>query len=548
MKRFALSLAVFLAAGLSLSAQSVDRARIRAAVSLPEVSCMIKMGWDDSGARDERGKRTDHAANAARYRARLNGSAADGETYIRLAVCYAALKDEPRRLDACRRAEQVLHPYRDTNDPQKAQLVAQYASAVRALGGAGNAAHGEEYARRAVRLDPKNWYCHEELGWTCVRKIVPALCGEELSKFDMNKFMHAITRQRPGPAQLDAATRALDEARVCFAEVYRLAPRKREALMSCFNFVASDQLLTRLLDGLSGRAPGNAANVVVSAGRLAAELAELCPDDICWQAQAATFTVLADLAKTPTGAGAISKVSPECRKALRKYFERLEKGTQNADAEAAAYCHTMIATLCFITNDESGFFRHARRAVLLDPSLSVIGEALEAKLLERDDPSALTVSRDRLRRNPTARNYFLTAKTLTVFGRLGEAEWLLRTAVELHPGDLYCTLGLAATLLQSERDEALLEAKELLLRGYRMVRPDTPSNLQRDGAMLWVALQALSGNRDNASQLLRRWEQLDSQNERIRKLRDVVGPEHTVTVPPPQPLIIPAGLQTPRQP
>lgn len=532
MKRFALSLAILLAAGLSLSAQTIDRAKIRAAVYLPEVSCIVKMGWDDGGARDARGKRIDQAADVTKYHAQLNGSAADGATYLKLAGCYAALKDEPRRLDACRRAEQILQPYRETQDPMKAELVTHYSAAIRALGGEGSTARCEEYARRAVRLNPKCWLCRGELGWVCLRKIVLALGAEETTSFEMNKLMQAIARRRPSPEQLDAATKALDEARDCFAQIHRLAPREYAALTSCFNFAASELILGQLLEGLRGRGPRNTADMVQPAGRLATELAELSDDHICWQAQAATFTVLEDLARAPVKGGEKPVVSPQCCRAIQKYLDRLAKGTRSTDTETAAYCHAMIATLHITTGDEAAFFTHARRAALLDPSLTVISEALEGKLLGDDDPAALAVSRDRLRRAPTARNYFLTAKTLALLGRVGESEWLLRTALEKHPDDLYCMLGLAATLLLQERDDAQPEVKELLLRGYRLVRPETPPALRRDGAMLWVAMQALSGDLGTAQTLLRRWEQTEPNGERIKRLREALGP----------PTIVPAGF------
>jgi tetratricopeptide (TPR) repeat protein len=534
LKRSSILLVAILLITSPLAAQPVDKAKLRAATTLPSVTSFLKIGSDDLDRREPSGKKIDFARKIAGLNKRLDGSARDADVYLDLAECYRVVKDDDKRTLAGHKAGEVLQPLLDKAGPADGRLLATYCKALWVCE-PDEVAKREKWCRQASRIAPAEWRCWAQLGNLGVSKFYAILNGagdKALRPGTMKTMLADLVALHPSTASVDAAARCLEESSQCYAQVRRLAGHDPEAIFACFgSFDSVEPFLVQTIDVLRGLPPKALLRRDHTWVKDATELADLYPDNMMWQMQGALWEMGFAMAERPVPSPAEASkapcITPAGRKAVQKYLDRLARGGQNEDAQAAAYCHRGLAYFHMNLEEIDAAVKAGRRALELDPDLPEVWELLGVvAAMQGQKAEAVEIFRSALKRFPTAHNHYLVAKALAKADRLPEAEQELRDALKAFPDDLTCMAGLAAILiLRSDKADTLPEAMQLMQTVNYQVQPDKlPSDLVQDLTALTVICEGLTNHEDQARSLLAAMLRRVPETAELRKIREALGP------------------------
>jgi tetratricopeptide (TPR) repeat protein len=533
-KRLTIVLSAILLFTHPLTAQTVDKAKLLAATYLPTITAWMKVSSDDLDQREPCGKRIDNAKKIADLKKRLNGTAGDGEVYLDLAECYAVLKDEVKRAEMGRKAEEILRPHVDKAGPADGRLLAAYCTALWVIEPV-NLPKREKWCRLATQLAPGEWRCWAQLGNLGQSRffyILNSANGKAPEPGSVKTKLPDLVALHPSAASVDEAERCLGETRKCFAEVRRLAPHDPVALTACFRlFDGHDVSLGQTIDVLRGLPMVTTPRRDIAWVDDSFELAELYPDNMTWQMQAClwamTFAFMDTPVPSPANADKAPWISPQGRQAMQKYLDRLIKGGENKDPQAAAYCQRALAYFYTNVRESKSAEAAARRTLELDPDWPEVWDLLGIFLYEQDrQAESLEVLRSALKRFPTAHSYMMLAKTLGRNDQLPEAEKVLRDAVKAFPDDLTCMGGLAAVLiLRSDKADTLPEATRLMQAVNYQIEPEKlPTDLVRDLTALTVIIEALTNHEEQARSLFAAMMTREPETVELRMIRAALGP------------------------
>jgi tetratricopeptide (TPR) repeat protein len=525
-KRMPIWMLVVLASASPAVSQTVDKEKLRAAAYLPWVNSEIKLGTDALFLRDADGKKTDFALKIDELEKQLDGTLQDAQVYLKLAGYH---KDKARRLQAARKAEELLRPHLQTTDPTKGRLLAEYSQALSFINPDDLKAQ-EKWAAQATRLSPQDWHGWLELGFIRRDRFLRMLYGSDDKATDIDKaaefdsldkvFAELLQRKLPA-ATLGEAGKHLEEAQQCYDKVRSLGARDEGALLACVRYDTDVKYLGQMLARLRGQNVCQTSRDSACVRDLFA-LAELCPENMPCQGNAAVWQLKLAL----HDAGKSDGFAPEVRQALQKYLDRLARGAEGRNAEGAAFCSMPLASLDAVLGDLKASETHTRRALERDSSLVEVWEFLTGCLhVQGRHEEALEVSRACLKRFPTSRNHFILAKGLVKCGRAAEAEPILRDGLKADPDDLYCTLGLVAVLiLGSDKADTLPEAGQRLETATRQLRPMWSRDVIRDLAAMTIIYEGLTDKADKGRSFLRNMLASEPETPELRKIREALSP------------------------
>ncbi|MHB8520552.1 MAG: tetratricopeptide repeat protein [Limisphaerales bacterium] len=160
--------------GLAATPKTIDPAKLRRLVELPEVNVSFGVGYYDtrfvsfhgctrSGNSESPGQaQTDIAA----LRRQLKGDATDAARYSRLGDLYSDADDSTNSDRAYRQAVELYRPQAN-EQPTNARLLVDFGQA---LSDGNQDAESEQVFRQAVRVAPDQWKCWTGLGGALERQ------------------------------------------------------------------------------------------------------------------------------------------------------------------------------------------------------------------------------------------------------------------------------------------------------------------------------------------------------------------------------------------
>src|SRR5262249_16114527 len=125
---------LFLAAFSPLAvAQTLEKAKLRQAIGMPAVSASLGVLFR-AHERDGRGNKLDPVQGRVELEKKLAGARDDGCIYLEQYALYLeCLKDDKKAKVLATKAEAVLRPHMQTNDPKQGYLLTIYATVLEAM-------------------------------------------------------------------------------------------------------------------------------------------------------------------------------------------------------------------------------------------------------------------------------------------------------------------------------------------------------------------------------------------------------------------------------
>jgi tetratricopeptide (TPR) repeat protein len=419
-------------------------------------------------------ERQDPAKRIATLRQSLRGDASDAESYLELSGLY---QDGEHYEEACTKARD-LFLQRLQADPTNGWLRAQYAGVLWT-----QVDEAEAQAHAAVRCAPGDWRCWKAWSVTCYRKMLTTLFGASCRLWDDNRsvqeFFDDLTFSNPGPEALARAEKLLHQAARCMDKAVSLGRDECEAYQSH----AAIQCAVLNWHDMFGRLHNRPVPNWVEEFRKthlirdARRMVRLCPDNPecpIFLARtyfiAAVVTRAADKELQERGFNFDDPkelwhpVPVALKQGEYRALRQLAKLSHHQDPVLAGTAARYASHCCCYTGDVAKAERWAKRAVALDPKCQKNWDVLFLCQDQRGANRELYyVCKKQLKHFPTVRNSLLFASACADLQLLDKAEKVLRHALEQHPDDAHCRLGLAAVLLRkSAKADSLVEAKQCL--------------------------------------------------------------------------------------
>jgi Tfp pilus assembly protein PilF len=507
-------------------AKGVDKAKLRDLIPMPQALYSFQFNTEDFEHREPDGRKKDFAKEAEKLRARLDGSARDAEVYRDLAECYRLRGQEPKRLEAARKAEELLRPLLPKLDD--ARLLAAYCE-VLTITAPSDKKTREKWARRATEIGPKEWRAWVQFGSARFSQFCNAASGQDNYQIPTGASRNVLAdlaRLKPTPAALEAAEKCIQDSRACYDKVRQLAPHDAEARRACYVEEFGLKQLEAVLAVLRGKPPEQRLTRDATVVADAFALARLCPGHAGWQVNAIMWEIaVGEQAARTQLPGGFRPLNPEDRKRAQKYLDRLAKAAENKDDAAAAFCGRYLASMYMRLGEPEAAARYARQALKRDPALAQMAELYAICLDAHGSPAeAIAAAQAWVKLAPGTRAHLVLARGLARSGKLDEAEKALRDALALAPSEPYCTLGLAAVLMRkSNKANTLIEVGELLQRGQAELALGGPLELLGILPGLMVINEGLSDRPDQARELLGRYCAPGQENDFARQVRHALG-------------------------
>ncbi len=528
-------------------AQTFDKARFRQAIELPSIATSLGVHFR-SQERDGQGNLFDPKQKIADLDKKLTGGPDDAEVYLeQRAVYLECLIDIKSSRERVAKAEAILRPHLQSNDPRHGHLLSMYGTVMEAMSeGAwnekltGNKKNSEvipasnveaqfypwndceKIARRAVALSPTDWRTWTYLAHIRQMQIPTILCGgddKRLSRGGRATEAIGMLYMRQASAEhVNEAEAALNDAVQCHDKAKQLAPADPKRQTQRYGFRLTEAILRNAIArsrGKEGPFPMQQLErhvldeLEVTAG--------LHPDNLLWQSQLVHQLVIlgwqtqADefnkKAEADRKAGNVSPpldkkaikvfkaARPEDVTAIRTALGRIEKLADSARGETAAFCYSMLGALCSSMQEHAAVEMYARKALQADPKSQIGGEQLlQSLLLQNKHAEELAAANIVAQNNPSARNCYLKAKAEAYHQRYDLAEVTCLSGLNHNGADLYCLMGLAAVMMHKSDDPQTLQAVgEFLDRARRECRPEAGPLAQTELTYLLTAHQALCG-------------------------------------------------------
>ena len=499
------------------SAQGVDKAKLRETIVLPSLPLAVAVEWNAED-RDAKGKRLDLPTRLDELHKQLKGTEEDATVLLEISLLQKQREQWRERRETLQKIEQLLRPVTQTKSAKQAHLVCLYADVASKLGLI-DSAECLKWAQHAAQLAPDDWRCWTYLGEVRSQQTLEAFFRFRTTPPGGLQSMLADLVKSPPPAQaIITAEECLDEAKACYDHARKLAAQIPQRQEKRFSFRTFETLLRNTLCALRNQPP--AAPQLMYDPALLDELkamAELVPDHVGWQAQAAHALVFAVLKKQAPKDGVPAPLTAEEKTRVQPYLERLQKGAASTDPDSAAHCRCVLMALHQLMGDSASVVRFAAQTLQADPKCDSAWDGWEMVLLEQKrDKEAGEVAKARSERAPSGRSHYLWARHLAERKDWRATEDALRAGLKLDPENVHCMLGLAATLMQAgDRPEAMAQAGELVRRAQVFLRPEMPTSLHHECELLSAVQQALSGQTAIARLVLQGLHAADGRNARV---------------------------------
>lgn len=508
--RTSLTLIALLLVSPQAQAGSIDKAKLRQLIELPETSVFVGIGYSTTLGFYFTEHKPDPRVEIARLQKELKGDASNAERYLRLQQLYSKAGRHKESDDAnatavalCRKQVRE-HP----DDMHWLALLGD------ALVSGGEVQEGEALLRRAVKEAPKEWRAWLALG-ECVDNLsIRAVMGE--NKFSFH-FLHSkllsssLLEKKPMPEQVAKMRKLRAEARRYYDRAIELVPRETAPYSRRLGSRWIHAAFDAALDGHKDKKVSILA--IFATPECVADMAciaRLSPDDPSIVGSSLLIAFLAGLQqKKETASDAPSSIEEflaeqkrtlldrlpgESGTSARWSMQRLEQLTEHADKTVAATASELLADMLMVMKkfDEdrdssrgsmglmggaglgedapatldkntAAIVKHLRRVVQLDPSRDTAWDLLTALLVKaKHTREALEIGQKRLKIKDNAHNRFSLAKIYAEDKQWAEAARHLRTAVQNDPQHLDSRLALITVLLKSDKTAALKEAGEQL--------------------------------------------------------------------------------------
>ena len=495
---------LFLAAFSPLAlAQTLDRAKLRQTIEMPAVSASLGVQFR-AHERDGRGNKFDPVQRISDLQKKLTGAPDDASIYLEQYALYLdCLKDDKKAKELAAKAEAVLRPYVQTNDPKQGYLLTIYATVLEVM--VENPwSDCEKWARRAVSVAPQDWRTWVYLAHTRQQQIPAILVGgddKSLTKYRRTQeILAALYQRRLRSEHVGEAEKVLNESLQYHDKAKALAPNDAKRQEQRYGFRFAEITLRNAICVYRSQKP--AYPLVQLERTLLDELqaaARVQPEHLLWQSQLAHQLIILGWHQHQDKNGKLAKTfrpaRPEDMQAIREALGRIEALANEAKGESAVYCYSMLAALCSSMQDNAAAEKHARKMLQLDPKNQMAAEQLQqALLLQERKADQLQAAQTLAETSRTPRNCFLLAKVLVLNQRYDMAEQMCLAGIKLDPSDVHCLLGVAALAMRKGDDVASLKlAQDLLDKARRELRPESGTDLYVELDYLTAIHQALSG-------------------------------------------------------
>lgn len=473
--------------------------KLRQVARLPAME--VRMGTWSSNAFETAGRELSIKIN----KDALNGTDADGERYLEIAVAHRAADRPQQAKEAYIAAQDIFHRRLAANTNDISALV----GLSRILT---NSAEGAVLLRRAIQVAPTN-----AQAWFQLSKGLYFDCFEKLGLTKAETFSHedlgnAVIRT----ADIDLVRKLQPiqaEAAHCATQAVRFAPQSAEFYRQRGFCRVFDSLVNLRLSGK----PMDRSNVTqtawsaefVSDMEKAAELDRDNPEAwqylfMCKMANSGFHQPEFDWAHFRTNNQPfINRIVGE--------LERLAKDTNPIIAVTAL---RWLINVEFMQDNYARMVVACRELLRLDPSFEDVRKTLVPALLWSEQYNeAVREAQAQLQVADTARNRLVLAMTHEYAKQWKEAQTHVRKAAEMDPANGPAKLALAVVML---KDGKLAEARELL----NDIAPDTEYAAQM--AYVQGLYWAMKGSRSLARTHLERAVELDPSDRRIVEVLNVV--------------------------
>jgi tetratricopeptide (TPR) repeat protein len=482
--RPALAVVVLLAAAVPLSAQQVDKAKLRQTLKLPTIQMMQGIILSSTQGVQLVGQARDAKEEIARITKELKGDATDAERYDELCGYHGELGDKEAAKKAAAKAVELFRT-RLKERPEDGRLLAKLAGSLADVGAADEA---EAIYQRAIQVGAGDWYCWKALGSRRLNQFFRAINTLE----DTDRYVgYAEMRQwlQEGKVSKEAAQKGvalLKEAAACYDKAVELAPNKYDV----YHHRASLGWVLGELEAALYAAAGQKAAAADHAATVSKDLiraAELQPDEPRLMGLAAISLITARA----------GKLSPADQKLLEGYIARVNKLAESADPKVAAAALEIRGFFAMVIGGDLKTAEDCYRKTLkLDPSREIVWDMLTAilALSGRVDESR-QLCHERLAKKANAHNYFLLAKAHGEVKDFAKVEEALLAGLKAEPDDFFCNLGLAAMLLRRDDDPKVKAAVKVYLDRAAAAAKGTEAALkEREVQIVRAAYEALYGD------------------------------------------------------
>jgi tetratricopeptide (TPR) repeat protein len=509
----------------SVSAQGVDKAKLREAAVLPSLPLAVAVEWNAEN-RDARGKRIDQPMRLEVLKKQLKGTEEDALVLLEISLLQKQREEWRERRETLQQIEQLLRPVTQSKSATQAHLVCLYADVASKLGLIDSDAC-LKWAQHAARVAPDDWRCWTYLGEVRSQQTLEAFFRYRTTPpGGLQSMLADLVKSPPTAKAIMTAEECLNEAKACYDHARKLAPQVAERQEKRFSFRTFETLLRNTLCELRNQ-PIVAPRLMYDPALLdeLKAMAELVPDHVGWQAQTAHALIFAVLKQQKTKDGAPAPLTAEEKARVKPYLDRLQKGAASSDADSAAHCRCVLMALHQLMGDTENVVRYAAQTLQVDPKNDSAWDGWEMVLLEQKrDQEAGEVAKARAERAPSARSHYLWARHLAERKDWAATEEALRAGLKLDPENVHCMLGLAATLMKAgDRPEAMAQAGDLVRRAKVYLRPEMPASLHQECELLSAIQQALSGQTAIARLVLQGLHAADARNARVGAALAAVG-------------------------
>ncbi len=482
--RPALAVVALFTAAMPLSAQEVDKTKLRQSLKLPTIQMMQGIILSSTQGVQLVGQARDAREEIARITRELKGDATDAERYDDLCGFYGDLGDKDAAKKAAAKAVELFRA-RLKERPDDGRLLAKLAGSLADVGADDEA---EATYQRAIQVGAGDWYCWKALGSRRLNQFFRAINTLE----DPDRFVgYAEMRQWlvEGKVSKQAAEKGvalLKEAAACYDKAVALAPNEYDV----YHHRASLGWVLGELEAALYAAAGQKAAPADHAGTVSKDLiraAELRPDDPRVMGLAAICLITAKA----------GKLSPGEQKLLEGYIARVSKLAESADPKLAAAALEIRGFFAMVVGGDVKTAEECYRKTLkLDPSREIVWDMLTAILALSGRPDeSKQLCHERLAKKANAHNYYLLAKAHGEVKDYARVEEALVAGLKAEPDDFFCNLGLAAMLLRRDDDPKVKAAVKVYLDRAAAAAKGTEAALkERELQIVRAAYEALYGD------------------------------------------------------
>jgi tetratricopeptide (TPR) repeat protein len=519
------------------AAQSIDQAKLREAIKLPEMSVEFNFKFN---ARNDDASQDPNAQIAAMQKT-LRGDPSDAEIYIKIGNIYNAepVNDQKQAAVVYKKAIPLFRKQLE-KEPKNAWVMAQLGTGLADLG---QDEAAEKMLQEAVRLAPKDWRIWVELGRYQQQRALSPLGLGKAYPADVNEItndaavvtqrLQAIQSQNAPPEQIAQMQKDVNEAQADFDRAVSLNPGAPEPYEARAAFYIGARIFTQsLIDTAQGKKPDDSLPLL---GKMVADLwkaADVAPNDPARQWMAA----LMEITRTPAGVsgdldpakpGGIDRMPVASRQRIHTALDRLSKTADDKDAHKAVVAATGLIWFHYANGDAAQMEKWSKRVLTIDPNNVNGWRALSLAYLYSKRYKEFEVAlQDRLKREDTPFNRLMLAKIYRELSEDALASNAVSAGVQRFPNDLLLNLAVVDVLLKrpdanalKQADAPMAHAQELFAKMSAEDQKVNRSNLN----LTRTAYLARNGKVSVAKQVLQNVLNDDADNKNAKDLMAVMG-------------------------